>query len=665
MEDGDTTFIENFEFGYISLDPLKKKNDEASNRSMADRAAKEILAIKLAHFLNKGERIGKDKRRVINMLYPTTSDKTIGITIQSLIPQIDGGINYLNGSINDGTVDFIYEKIVKSEMNRMWAVQKQTQNYSLSTDIDGYDDGAKYFYTIPALNGIQGLFDFDTAPGKRLLKPENEIEPEVEALVRSTIKRSLNLMIATQIDEFKTNDIGFVEGEDNLQYMDTDGVSDLAADYGNINLKEKSDAVAASFAINYFIHNANVAQLFHGDYAQYFKNNDIAEDFEKMIENDNVTNMALLHAMIKPTFDNLGKRLAADVAPGYEADWGDKTQLFVTVSNDRKMKSLAMEYIELIYQKNVEGLSLHDAAEKKAALKAYNKINSSDAQSCSSLKFHIKTLFNFGNKNITEKEYNHLIDKINRAKAKGEDVHFEADELALVLQPTKPIYSNNSQQRNDDGSTIGVRKYIKTSTFPLIPQLVKGSELEAVMRAMDKGNVDMHVYESGFKVGMNSTHINENGGEAQSGKLSLFNKDGSMNFEEVDKLTLSKNIMALDIKGFKIQQEVPYHDHPGDVNKGTQESKLLFSNIRKILGFNYNGKKYSGTQLEEMYNKAYKKLYADAARNLRKELYIDGKLNIEKIQQLFLEEANSRNYSINDKLGLALNEKKDAFEFPL
>ena len=27
----------------------------------------------------------------------------------------------------------------------------------------------------------------------------------------------------------------------------------------------------ADFAINYLIHNANVAQMFHGDYAQYFK----------------------------------------------------------------------------------------------------------------------------------------------------------------------------------------------------------------------------------------------------------------------------------------------------------------------------------------------------------------------------------------------------------
>jgi len=243
--------------------------------------------------------------------------------------------------------------------------------------------------------------------------------------------------------------------------------------------------------------------------------------------------------------------------------------------------------------------------------------------------------------------------------------------LKLILQPTKPIYSNNDQQPLGENTNIGVRKYIKTSSFPLIPQLVKGSELETIMRAMEKGKVDLHVFQSGFKVGMNSTH--KKGGKTVDKRLQLFGDDGLINLEHVNELSNNDNHMLIDIKGFKIQQEVPYHDHPGDVNKGTQESKSLFTNIRHIAGFKYEGKEnLSGADLEKIYNQKYKELYREAAEKLRKELYAkDSKgnptrrLDFVKIKKLFDEEANSRGLPINDKIGLRLNEKKDAFDFPL
>lgn len=152
----DTTFSDIFEFGYLSLDALKKQRSESSDRSLADMSSKEIIAIKLAHLLNMGTL--SNGRRVGKLFYPTMSDKTTMLTIQSLMYE---GVRYneVGGrkSIDNNTVDFIYNNVVKSEMNRMWSLQKQTNNYSTGTNVDSYDDGAKYFYTIPALNGIKGL----------------------------------------------------------------------------------------------------------------------------------------------------------------------------------------------------------------------------------------------------------------------------------------------------------------------------------------------------------------------------------------------------------------------------------------------------------------------------------------------------------------------------
>jgi len=361
----DSNFAENFEFGYLSLDPLKKSKDnksEVTDRSIVDLSPKEIIAIKLAHLLNSASKSKNDlgiEERVGKLFYPTTSDKSNIITIQSLLY---GGTRYDSEtkSIDDNTVRFVFDNVVLSELNRMWEVQKATNNYEISTNIDSYDDGAKYFYAFPALNGLKGLFDFETKPGTRLLKDLEAIDEKTKELVFDTIKLSLNAMIVSQIEEFKENGIGYVvdeKGKESIKFIDSKGVDMISANYINPTLKQKSDAVAADFAIEYFIHNANVSQLFHGDYAQYFKgkvkkSGTIWNQYEQAIQEGNISDLGFLHELVKPTFDNLGKRLAADIAPGYEADYKGKTQLRVTTSIDRDTKSRSDKFIKEVFNAN-------------------------------------------------------------------------------------------------------------------------------------------------------------------------------------------------------------------------------------------------------------------------------------------------------------------------
>ena len=454
-----------------------------------------------------------------------------------------------------------------------------------------------------------------------------------------------------------------------LQYIDSRLVSSVRDSLDDKSLKNISDNIAADFAVNYFLHNLNVAQLFHGDYVNYFKKNKAQEELEKQLKTGNVSDLALLYDAVKETFDNLGKRLAADLAPGYEADYGEsKPFIKVTTSNDRNVKSLASDIVKEVFKDGKKDQSESD----KNSIAAWSNINSSDAQSWSSLEFHLDTLYNFGNKLVSETDYKKLKAKIKEARDnnKYNELDFSQDELSIILNPTKPLYSNNRQVPLDGDSTIGVRSYIKTSSFPLIPQLVKGTDLEHVVNAMENGGVDLHVFESGYKVG-STIHSTDSKADSNS-KLDLFDKDGNMLYDNVAALSDSKNHIILDIKGFKIQQEVPYHDHPGYINKGSQESKLLFSNIRAIEGFEYDGKKMNGAELEKIYNQKYKELYRKEAEKLRNEVFVKdadgnptGQVDIHMIQKLFREAANDRNYSINDKIGLSLDDKNEAFKFPL
>ena len=49
--------------------------------------------------------------------------------------------------------------------------------------------------------------------------------------------------------------------------------------------------------------------------------------------------------------------------------------------------------------------------------------------------------------------------------------------------------------------------------------------------------------------------------------------------------------------------------------------KMLFSNIKHIGGFKYNGETYTGEQLEEIYHSKYKEIYQNEAKKLKNELF--------------------------------------------
>jgi hypothetical protein len=259
--------------------------------------------------------------------------------------------------------------------------------------------------------------------------------------------------------------------------------------------------------------------------------------------------------------------------------------------------------------------------------------------------------------------------EVTDAKKHNRDPKFTKSQLDVILQPIKPVYVNNVQKDIGDGKSIGVRTYIKISSFPLIPQLVENTDLYEVMKHMNSNGIDLHVFESGIKVGAPSLVVDNDGKELKRDKLSIFNKDGSIDMNGVS--LMSANSLILPIKGWKIQQEVPYHEHPGTVNKITQAAKSLFNNIRDVKGFKYDGKTHDGFGLEDIYNKIYEKIHQRELAKLKDELYqkdSDGmpiSIDTEKLSKILQEEAISKGYTLNDQIGLFLDEGGRDFRFPL
>ncbi|XP_069177025.1 uncharacterized protein [Procambarus clarkii] len=119
------------------------------------------------------------------------------------------------------------------------------------------------------------------------------------------------------------------------------------------------------------------------------------------------------------------------------------------------------------------------------------------------------------------------------------------------------------------------------------------------------------------------------------------------------------------------QQEVPYSEEKKEVNDGTQQAKLLFTNLLTVDGFinPFTGEKVKGRQLADEYFKRYELLFKGKYQQLVEDLQFNpttGEIkNLAKLKKILVDEGLSRNYSTNDIAGFDLNDILTEFQVPL
>ncbi len=369
--------------------------------------------------------------------------------------------------------------------------------------------------------------------------------------------------------------------------------------------KQYKIVLAANYAINNFLANFNYTQLISGDPALHGKKT------------------------IDLTWINYSKRLAKDIAPGLDGVF-DKPTFKTIFLKDIKVDSKHLnEYLEVLGEK----------------AKAYEGMNIADAQEYTTLKEHLAVMEAYGKLTPELKEAGDRL-------LKGGD---SIEDINLILQPMKPVYVGT---KVDNELGINRMYYIKTSSFPLIPALTKGLEIDKLRAFMETKEIDRAVYESGVKLGLtNSTQ-------------SIQNEDGEFNSNLLDKS------VELSRDGFRIQQEIPFHGDHSEINEGSQGRKLILVDVDddqnlELFGHNITGKAakqlYENLHIEKM-NRAMSKLIKDIGA----EVNPSGKLGIRdlsKLQQVLIEEATSRNYNINDIYGLQIDVDpetgRQSFRIPL
>lgn len=607
----DSRFFEAFE--YATVDGYKvgaQKGSELTNAS-----PKEIETFKLGLYMNKGGGSKKaGSKHIMRVMYPTLSDKSSSYLFKTTFDMIK---LTESGDILETDLARLFNTLVQPEIDRIKAFNAKRKNDiaegKTSINIKEYSQGAGMFLLFPELNEVEGIW-LENEDGTKDLLPTIGTSIKDTAALKTAFKNNLKSLRQDTVKRLEQ-----------LQLLDSsrEGLSQIrvvdkgyAARYEGQTIQE--------FTLNYMLaelqSNMNFQQLFIGDPALFYKKG----------------NTAVLAGLA--TSDNQGKRLAGDNAARKNIihKSGETMSVLVVADIEAGNKSLQYDYYEKLL------------GEEKA--KAYLNINGADAQEYVSLAEHLQILNRLGELSTTD--MNRMLDMHEQG------LPLESEDINIILQPMKPVYVNSFLR---DG--VMSKFYIKSSAVPLIKQYTKGTDLDKLRLLLEetveqpdgttKRKIDRIAFSSAVKVGspINAAPIwNE-------GKI-VIPKD------------LSSHIVTAPRKGHGIQQDTPYQPDKDTINDGTQQRKLLFSNLLNVGGFTdpNTGESITGRQLYDQYNSYYKQLFDLKYEQLVVDLDFDASTNsidFNKLQALIEKEAIKREFIENDIIALEKNKTGTNFRVPL
>jgi len=689
-----TSFKDLFRVSHAAIMTLKERGEESTDRrSITDLGEVDYDFNVNGQFgdrkikqLTTSEKINGIHARVMRMLSPTMSDKSKAYYVDTI------GLDLLRGeelqeneqeevTMSGRLKDVLIEQLIMPEVKRIIKYHASVKQ----TNIKDYDRGAEIFHLIPALNilqddkGLSILDELATLPNltAEIIKAKYKLQfEEVIAKVVDTEARAKKELWK----EYFTPNVG--SKMFSVSYF-TEVKKSPATDYN----KAIYDVV-----INGMLHNSEMFKVFAGDMAMYSQNKLFKQDEKgNKVPLNEYTNEDWIN-LNKGIGVNLGKRLAALAAPGNKiagsADpkFRKYNQIFLTDSTDiapnaeylislhygQNALTPAIKTLLNDYSKNADLVHRYeigevmdvpaiDKAKKDMALTRHNlqktfsviadyfDIESTDAQEYTTVREHINILNRQG--------------RLTTAKMKAIEAKLEAgqplarEDLKVIMQPIKPVHTGSYANTAAD---VNRYVYIKSSSYPLLPEFTKGTKLDGLRVKMEElekstGRFTRASFQSANKVGATRTTINP---------FDKYSLEGIKEYAEGD---VNAKVLILDRNNFRIQQDVPVKSEKTKADKismGTQFFKLLFGDgITELDGFEIDGKPMTGRELHQYYTDSF----AELARHKRTELFeelglspqgeiLNKKEFIYSLGKLLENEAVKRGYSLKSIAGLKIDE---------
>lgn len=416
-----------------------------------------------------------------------------------------------------------------------------------------------------------------------------------------TLTEAQEKAINTKIEEFITN------------YVDQ-GFNRLINLEGSLKGAELDYNNAAEFLLNYHLTYVGFNELFEGD-TKFYKS---IQDFLKRAKE--VQGSGVPYGLTNYTAA-LGEGKAeitrsvltgTTFANGYKVKQYNKFTA-VTVVNTVMTNQSA---IDTLKEKLIKSCKLSEA-DANRLLAGYTNTTVNDAQSYITFDEWIRRIAARGQL----MQYKPLIDKI----LNNEELN--AEELSEFIQVQKNFYFD--QHYDTEGKVIAPRQ-IKNAEFVLVPQLIKGTELEAVAAIMKKYNIDQLNTAETSKAG--KTNILEifdsKTGKVKQDVLDEVAGKGISDFGH--KATAASSLFSYNY--LYTQQETPQHMNAQN-KAGIQIMKKMLDNITPDSPL---------WETKQRFFRLYSANIRDSFQNLMEEL----NLEIDKDGNLVLEEDVDGNKAI-------------------
>jgi hypothetical protein len=606
---------ERFVFRFRYADSLKNDSDEKAGVVRKRMSRKEMLFDAYVKFMNSGKNTA-----MFNIF--TLADKTVTPIIEISRDKIDTALDIslnnnaavkLRDSFNykNTFADKLYN-LAKAEIDRMIDYANYADKANIP--INNFDKSSQIFFLFPALNNredakLKGIVDSIQAGNEPSEDSINYIKSILTTDFKSSVITSfvkltdLELIRKSESIDSDTNKKSFLFNYDLLD-------KDYMSQFDNLSDRHKGILAVSEFKYNYLRAQINTLQVLGADPALFYKTK-IDKVKEALTTSD-------INSIVKTTMDEFSKRAAMFIAPGSQGVY----QWF-----DMEGRPVDRTTYDTITIKDV----IKDVAD-------FTGVNIADAQELVTLQEHIDRLMSEGR--IDGEDWQSITDKVE--KANGKFYTLTDKEKRIALQPAKPVHSSNT---DIDGFTK--IDYVKSSTYPMIPEILKGSELDKLRSFMESNKIRSANFESAKKTGI------------PSAPLEIFDVDD--NFIEPSEADLARVRQTLTREGLRTQQEIP--PQKDEINVVSQMDRQLFEGLLDTKGFMLDGKSYTGKELKDLKENIRIALF------YKKQVDLAGRLGIKiengsiifkdqkALAKLLKEEALEREFSVNDINSIKVNEQ--------
>ena len=670
-----TDFIKEIENAYTTVSPLAIK--EQGKKDFGDNSIDKLsetdrILTELAYFqqdLKKDLSVAgtdfnaKDiKFRIGKMFPPALSDKGRMVAIATALMNLKEENFVINGNdvtLSDNVLDFMATNLFDSEFNRI------VYSYSNKTNIKNYEEASKAFIAIPAFNDIEvdgvKLFDLMQDRGTNLAPQDRgSAFEELRTIVREQAKAVISNVVTADLNKKIQNNeegavidgtwvkAGFITNGDTgvqVKYLDSLYLNNKFKD-SELTQLQRSKIAALDYIANHLVSQNNIYQLYIGDMALYAPGKKAYMNEEGLQAYD----------LSYKTGESITKRIASLIAPGNVLansvlDNGMSSQYHQIFVNDIEApSSIIEEYVKMVnngkipsnQEEAIEQFRSGNADIRQEGIDTLKKMNpiisnyfnieGTDAQEYTTWKEHLDVLFSQGR--ITAADKARLTVNITMDRLTEED-------LKIILNPLKPVYAGMIQ---DTEHNVNRFVYIKSSSFPLIPQLTKGLKLDKVRLAMEKlesegKNVRMS-YQTANKVGSVKTTLN----------MQDFYDSDESTIADLIETKIKPNTLSLNRNSFKVQQDTPYKGKKYmAMNKDTQTT--MGSQMFKLL---------LGAGINEM-GAVFPNIFSEGVSGIKADLLTGAELDAIKtdIETKYMQLQESM---LADEIGLSTTE--DYFSLP-